>query len=47
MVRSYVRNANVGINTWAFNDVATLPTGVYSVIVQSPNQFATAIFFKQ
>ena len=47
MVRSYVRNANVGTNTWVFTDVGTLPTGVYSVIVQSPNQFATAIFFKQ
>lgn len=47
MVKSYVKNANVGSNTWTFTDVATLPTGVYSVIVQSPNQFATAIFFKQ
>ena len=47
MVRSYIRNANVGSNTWIFTDVGTLPTGVYSVIVQSPNQFATAIFFKQ
>lgn len=46
MVRSYVRNASVGANTWTF-DVGALPTGVYSVIVQSPNQFATAIFFKQ
>jgi PKD repeat protein len=47
MVRSYVRNANVGVNAWTFTDVATLPIGVYSVIVQSSNQFATAIFFKQ
>lgn len=46
-VRSYVRAANVGGNNWSFSDVGTLPTGVYSVIVQSSNQFATAIFFKQ
>lgn len=47
MVRSYVRSANVGTNNWTFSDVGSLPTGVYSVIVQSANQFATAIFFKQ
>jgi PKD repeat protein len=47
MVKSYVRNAVVGANNWTFSDVATLPTGVYSVIVQSGNQLATAIFFKQ
>ena len=47
MIRSYTRLANVGTNNWSFNDVGTLPTGVYSVIVQSTNQFATAIFFKQ
>lgn len=47
MVRSYIRNVTIGANSWTFTDVAILPTGVYSVIVQSPNQFATAIFFKQ
>ena len=47
MVRSYVRITNMGVNNWTFNDVGTLPTGVYSVVVQSSNQFATAIFFKQ
>jgi PKD repeat protein len=47
MIRSYVRSANMGTNNWTFSDVGTLPTGVYSVIVQSANQFATAIFFKQ
>ncbi len=47
MIRSYVRAANVGTNNWSFSDVGTLPTGVYSMIVQSANQFATAIFFKQ
>lgn len=46
-VRSYARAANVGSNNWSFSDVGTLPTGVYSMIVQSTNQFATAIFFKQ
>lgn len=47
MIRSYVRNANAGTNNWTFSDMGTLPTGVYSVIVQSSTQFATAIFFKQ
>lgn len=47
MVRSYTRAANAGTNTWSFTDVGTLPTGVYSVIVQSASQLATAIFFKQ
>jgi PKD repeat protein len=47
MVRSYVRTASLGTNNWAFSDVSTLPVGVYSMIVQSANQFATAIFFKQ
>lgn len=46
MVRSYVRNATIGANNWDF-DVASLPTGIYSVIVSSPNQLANAIFFKQ
>lgn len=47
MIRSYVRSANLGTNNWSFSDAGTLPTGVYSAIVQSANQFATAIFFKQ
>jgi PKD repeat protein len=46
IVRTYTRNATTGVNTWDF-DVATLPAGVYSVIVSSPHQLANAIFFKQ
>lgn len=46
-VRAYTRNAMVGTNSWTFSDVGTLPTGVYSATVQSPNQFASATFFKQ
>ena len=46
VVRTYTRNAVVGANNWDF-DLASLVPGVYSFIVQSPNQFASAIFFKQ
>lgn len=44
-VRTYVRNANVGANTWSF-DLSTLMPGVYSMVVQSPNQLASVIFIK-
>jgi len=46
LVRSYTKSASAGINNWDF-DAATLTTGIYSAIVQSTLQFATAIFFKQ
>lgn len=46
LIRSYTRSAVVGANTWTF-DLGGLQTGVYSMVVQSANQFATAIFFKQ
>jgi hypothetical protein len=45
-VRSYVRNVTVGPNNWT-NDVSGLLPGLYSFIVQSPNQLASAIFIKQ
>jgi PKD repeat protein len=44
-VRTYVRNAVIGANTWDF-DVSTLISGVYLLTVESPNQFASGIFFK-
>jgi hypothetical protein len=44
-VRAYTRNATVGPNTWGF-DLATLMPGIYTFIVQSPNQLASAIFIK-
>jgi PKD repeat protein len=44
-VRTFTRNANVGSNTWTF-DLTTLMPGVYSFVVQSPNQLASAIFIK-
>ena len=47
VVKSYTRNAAVGINNWNFSDVGNLPAGAYSVVVQSAFQFANAIFFKQ
>jgi PKD repeat protein len=46
VVRTYTRNASVGLNVWDF-DLSTLPSGVYSFVVQSPNQMASAIFIKQ
>jgi PKD repeat protein len=46
MVRNYMRIAVIGTNTWNF-DVASLTPGIYSVVVQSPNQLASGIFFKQ
>ncbi|HET7898082.1 MAG TPA: PKD domain-containing protein [Flavisolibacter sp.] len=46
LVKSYSRNVLAGANTWSF-DLSGLSTGVYSMVVQSSNQFATAIFFKQ
>jgi PKD repeat protein len=45
-VRNYVRNAVAGGNTWVF-DVSTLQAGIYSVVVGSPTQFATATFIRQ
>jgi Flp pilus assembly protein TadG len=44
-VLSYTRNANTGPNTWTFNLTPLVP-GVYSMVVQSPNQLASAVFIK-
>lgn len=46
LVRNYSRAATQGTNAWDF-DVATLPVGIYTVIVHSPNQLANAVFIKQ
>lgn len=46
LVRSYTRAAIAGTNTWDF-DLGTLPSGIYTMIVHSPGQLASAIFFKQ
>ncbi|MGE5520199.1 MAG: PKD domain-containing protein, partial [Candidatus Dadabacteria bacterium] len=46
LLRTYTRTVAAGNNTWDV-DVSNLPTGVYSMVIQSANQFATAIFFKQ
>ncbi|MBK5269391.1 MAG: T9SS type A sorting domain-containing protein [Bacteroidia bacterium] len=45
VVKNYVRNVTVGINNWDV-DLSGLLTGVYSFVLQSPNQLASAIFFK-
>ena len=45
-VRIYSRSAVAGANTWSF-DVSTLLPGIYSLVVQSPNQLASVVFVKQ
>lgn len=45
-VRTYTRNVNAGPNSWTY-EVANLLPGIYSFVVQSPNQLASAIFIKQ
>ncbi|MEO7923448.1 MAG: PKD domain-containing protein [Chitinophagaceae bacterium] len=46
VLRTYQRSVTVGANSWNF-DVASLVPGVYSFVLQSPNQLASAIFIKQ
>jgi len=45
-VRVYTRAVTTGNNNWDL-DLSTLPSGVYTFAIQSPNQLASAIFFKQ
>ena len=45
VVRTYIRNVTAGPNNWNV-DLTTLMPGVYSFVVQSPNQLAGAIFIK-
>jgi PKD repeat protein len=44
-VSTSVRNVNVGPNNWN-HDLSNMMPGVYSYIVQSPNQLASALFIK-
>jgi hypothetical protein len=44
-VRTYVRNVTVGPNNWNVELAALMP-GIYTFIVQSSNQLASAIFIK-
>ena len=46
VVRSYTRTEVLGPNRWNFETTGLLP-GIYSLSVQSPDQFASAIFIKQ
>jgi hypothetical protein len=46
VIRNFTRNANVGPNNWTFDASSLLP-GIYSMVVQSPNQLASALFIKQ
>ncbi|MEO6453612.1 MAG: PKD domain-containing protein [Ginsengibacter sp.] len=45
VVRTYTRPAVMGFNTWDF-EVTGLLSGIYSFVLQSPNQFASGIFVK-
>lgn len=45
VVKEYSRDAVTGANMWDF-DVSGLVPGMYTFVVQSPNQFASGIFFK-
>lgn len=45
IVRTYTRNAVAGSNNWVF-DVSGLLPGVYTFVVNSPNQLSSAIFIK-
>ncbi|MEO7982582.1 MAG: PKD domain-containing protein, partial [Bacteroidota bacterium] len=45
VVRTYTRTVTAGPNNWDV-DLSTLMAGIYTFIVQSPNQMATAIFIK-
>jgi PKD repeat protein len=46
VVRSYIRNVTVGNNNWDI-DLSTLMPGIYSFVLQSPNQLSSALFIKQ
>lgn len=46
VIRSITRNAVAGINNWDF-DVSNLLPGIYTLLVQSPNQQSSALFIKQ
>lgn len=46
IVYSSTRYAFHGVNNWTFN-VSTLPTGVYTFVIDSPHQHVTKIFVKQ
>ncbi|MEO6613135.1 MAG: PKD domain-containing protein [Chitinophagaceae bacterium] len=46
VLRTYTRNVNAGPNSWTI-DLTSLVPGVYTFVVQSPNQLASALFIKQ
>jgi PKD domain/Secretion system C-terminal sorting domain len=46
VVRNFSRNVTTGANNWS-HDLSNLLPGLYSYVVQSPNQLASAIFIKQ
>jgi hypothetical protein len=45
VIRTYTRSVVVGPNTWNFEATGLSP-GVYSLSIQSPDQFASTIFVK-
>ncbi|HYC40545.1 MAG TPA: PKD domain-containing protein [Chitinophagaceae bacterium] len=46
VVRSLTRSVNAGPNNWS-HELGNLFPGIYTYTVQSPNQFASALFVKQ
>jgi PKD repeat protein len=46
VVRNYTRTVTTGPNNWDV-DLALLMPGIYTFIIQSPNQLASALFIKQ
>lgn len=46
VVRNYIRNVTVGNNNWDI-DLSTLIPGIYSFVLQSPNQLSSVLFIKQ
>ncbi len=46
IVASFIKNVSVGVNNWD-HDLANLLPGIYSYVLQSPHQLASAIFIKQ
>lgn len=46
LVKTFKKHASAGANNWEF-ETSGLTSGVYSMVVQSGNQVASAVFFKQ
>jgi hypothetical protein len=45
LLKSFEKYVDVGVNNWTI-DVSSLPSGVYSMVVRSPNQLVSTIFLR-